>query len=59
MAIQIFQVCKMGISPHDTTNLAADVVYILTSCTSCSLQKEEPCFKGVVHFCIPKCAFIQ
>ena len=47
VAIQIFQVCKMGISPHDTTDLAADVVYILTSCTSCSLQKEVgPCFSA-------------
>ena len=36
----------MGISPHDTTDLATDMVYILTSCTSCSLQKEVGlCFR--------------
>jgi hypothetical protein len=43
---RFFKLVKNEHSPRDTTDLATDLVYILTSCTSCSLQKEEPCFRA-------------
>jgi hypothetical protein len=46
VAIQIFQVFKMGISPHDTTDLATDLVYIIDIMHLLPLQKEEPCFRA-------------
>ena len=49
----------MGISPHDTTDLATDLVYILTSCTSAPSRKRWDPVLARRPLLYSKCAFIQ